>query len=576
MNPISAAFLDRLRATATGVRDLSHIPEWIMKNTSHPKNSDLPWTFADHEMQVGILGDNARHLIVRKCSQVGLSETVVRMVLAMMAILPESHIIYTLQTAKFASDFARTRIDPVVAGSQMLKNIVSRQVDNTGLKKIGSSFLYISGASGQGQAISVPADVVVNDEEDFSDPTTLSTYASRLGHATDGGIRRRFSTPTVDGYGVSKEFPDSTQHHYTCKCRHCGTRQVLDFFTHVKVPGFNDHLSEFRREDLTNPAYNVSGAAYLCENCGKELDLENLNDPSMREWVAAFPDRDIHGYQVGPHDVPKTNSAAVTLRSVGEYARYADFVNFKVGNTYEDSTTSVTPTAVYDNATLQWLKPIEGAKVGTGFCIGVDQGKTSWLLVGKMVGTELHIVHAERIKVTHADSVPAALKERADQYGVVRLCTDAAPDYTTAMRLRQDCPDGVAWGVYYNKAAKVKYSNLTLNEEEQIVTAYRTGAITEMVRDVNSGKIKFAPFPELPTINEHLRSLKRVSTINDDGTREDKWIATKPADHFAHALNYLRMAIELAGISALTVPVRPLTILTARLGQPTTKIARQQ
>ena len=564
MNSMSATFLDRLRATSTGVRDLTVLPDWIARNTSHPRNRDLPWTFADHEMQVSILGDNARHLLVRKCSQVGLSEIIVRMVLAMMGILPESHIIYTLQTAKFASNFARTRVDPVIAASRTLRELASRTVDNTELKKIGTSFLYISGASGQGQAISVPADVVVNDEEDFSDPTTLSTYASRLGHAEGGGIRRRFSTPTVQGFGISKDFPDSTNHHYMCRCQHCRHVQMLDFFKHVKVPGFDDNLSEFRRDDLSNQAYDVSGAAYLCERCGKSLSLENLNDPSMREWVAKYPDRDIHGYQVGPYDVPKTNSAAVTLRSVGEYARYADWVNFKVGVPYEDATTSVLPTAVNDNATIPWLRPVDGARAGTGFCIGADQGKTSWLLVGKKVGDEVHVVHAERIKVKDSDSIPGRVLERVDQYGVVRSVIDAAPYYTVALNLREKCAAGVSWGAYYSRTAKVKYSDFTTNEDEQIVTAYRTGSLSNMVKAVNGGRVKFARCPELVTIQEHLRSLKRLVSENEDGTREEKWISTG-ADHFAHCLNYLLIAIELAGSTGSVAIARPLTIKTAKL-----------
>jgi len=564
MDMMAAAFMDRLRATATGTRDLSHLPEWIIQNTAHPKNRDLPWTFADHEMQMGILGSNARHLLVRKCSQVGLSETLVRMVLAMMAILPESHIIYTLQTAKFASNFARTRVDPVISASKVLKSLASNTVNNTELKLIGSSFLYISGASGQGQAISVPADVVIHDEEDFSDAKTLSTYASRLGHAEDGGIRRRFSTPTVEGYGVSTDFPDSTNHHYHCKCAHCNHWQKMNFFTHVKVPGFTSGMDEFRKDDLTNPAYKVSEAAYLCERCGKPLTTENLNDPGLREWVPAFPDRDIHGYQVGPHDVPVTNTAPVTLRSIAEYARYADWVNFKVGDPFEDETTSVLPNVVEECAVLPWERPIEGRVVGSGFCIGVDQGKTSWVLVGKAVDDEVHVVHAERIKVDTSDAVPGRLRERAVQYGVKKLCTDAAPDYTTAMRLREECQDGVAWGVYYNRTAKVKYSNLTLNEDDQILTAYRTGSLSDMVKKVNARKVKFARCPELVTIQEHLRVLKKVVADSEEGSRESKWISTG-ADHFGHALNYLLMAIELAGQTGNLVPIRPLTIKTARI-----------
>ena len=77
--------------------------------------------------------------------------------LAMLHLFPGSTAIYTLPTTSFARQFTRTRVDPVIEASPLLKGMVPADNDSSELKQIGHSFLYVRGSFGQKAAISVPA-----------------------------------------------------------------------------------------------------------------------------------------------------------------------------------------------------------------------------------------------------------------------------------------------------------------------------------------------------------------------------------------------------------------------------------
>ena len=572
MHPAVGHFLNRVRTRAAGSRDLSRASKWIEEHTQHPKHVEMPWTFLMHEMQKAIVNDSRPHVVVRKCSQVGLSEVLVRLVLAMMNIFPQSHIIYTLQTATFARTFTKTRFDPVIKASKSLCDQVDKDTDSTSLKQIGASFLYIQGASGQGQAISVPADSVVNDEEDFSDPVTLSTYASRLGHnqgSGDGGFRRRFSTPTMDGYGVSAGMETSSMAHYTCRCYHCRHVNALNFFKDVVIPGFDAELITIEKEDLADPRYQFDKACYICQHCGKELTVRNLADPEMREWVEQFPDREIGGYQVGPHDVPTINTAPVTVKAIGEYKRKADWVNFKTGETFQDSASAIMLDVVRNNATIPHLKPREGAAMGT--VAGLDLGKTSWILNGKRIGNEVHVFHGERIRVTSATAVEDRAQVLAKMFGVGKMVVDTMPNYTTALAMRERLRVGCSYGCEYARSAPNAFSHFKLDEEEQIVKAHRTGIIDYVVKEVNEGRVKFARHPEFDTMLAHFDAIKRITRENERGEKISSWVNTSD-DHFLHALVYLMLSLEIWDYLGSHSPIIvPLGIHTARLKVPETQ-----
>jgi hypothetical protein len=137
--------------------------EWICKNTADPRNSAKPFSFKSHEYQIGILNDTHPFVAVRKATQCGQSEASVRLALAICAKFSNISAIYVLPSIRFATKFSMARCDPVIEASRKLKALANRDVSSSELKKIGSSFLYFTGAAQNSSAISIPARALIAD-----------------------------------------------------------------------------------------------------------------------------------------------------------------------------------------------------------------------------------------------------------------------------------------------------------------------------------------------------------------------------------------------------------------------------
>jgi hypothetical protein len=567
LNPQAQGFLERISAAASNARDLSGIADWVISNTTHPRDPGRPWSFEDHEFQRDILNDGHSRLVCRKCSQVGLSEIVVRLQLALLAIYPSTTAIYTLPTTSFARQFTKSRIDPVIDSSALLSSLVPNHNDSSELKQIGTSFLYIRGSFGQGAAISIPADILINDEVDFSNQQALTTFASRLGHASLGGgegVRREFSTPTVEGYGVSKTFDTSSQKYYACKCDHCHNWVIPDFFDDVVIPGFEDKTINLDKSDVIDGTAMIAQAYLRCpqSDCHKPLTVANLADPQKRQWIAKYPDREVAGYQVNPFDVPTVNPVAKTLGYITDYDRKADWVNFKVGLPYEDAETSFLLDRIEHYTRAQWATP--GAGAASGCVMGVDVGKTSWVVIGKRVGARIDILYVERVKQDGLDHLGSRLQELMDWFGVAVAVVDAAPDFTTALKLIEYNYEGRVYGCYYVRQLPDKLSSQMADAAAGTIRALRTQSLDRLVKQVNTGEIQWPKHHEIDLVKSHLGHLKRVSTMDGSGVMVGQWHSTGD-DHYGHALNYLGMADKLLGgfgIKNASVATLPMTSRT--------------
>lgn len=549
----SSQFLDRIRMGVNSTVDMSRLSQWMIKNTMHPKKTGVPWGFDDHEFQIALIDETAAHMVCRKCSQVGVSEIVLRIALGLVNILPQHTAIYTLPTTGFASKFAKSRIEPVIAASKVLSAALDPNIDNVELKKIGSSFLYLLGTFTQTGAISVPADILIHDEVDFSDPQAMTTFASRLGHAEGGGIKREFSTPTVEGYGISKTFAGSSQAYRGVRCRSCSDMVFPNFMDDVVIQGFDDSLYDIDKEDLNNDAYKFENAWLSCPNCHNELTTDNLANPEEREWVHKYPDKVIKGYQVFSFDVIKYNPIAKTLSHLSDYSVKADWVNFKVGLPDEDASSSFSK-EIMDSRTIGTVVlPAEHAASQT--IMGIDIGKVSWVIIGKKVDKKIIILYAEKIRQTSDGHLLKRVLELAKFYGVVKGVMDAAPDFTTSSAFVSSSWMGRFYANYYvrNKTTS-SLSHIAIDEEEGIVKTARSVSFDLLVKLVNSGRCEFPRTKETNVLKKHLRNIKRVKGANSMGDETINWVSIGD-DHYAHALNYLNIAATLLGVKSTSTVV---------------------
>lgn len=552
MNPEVANFLARIRDGLSTNVGLDKIPEWIAANTRDPIDHDRNWSFKDHEYQIEILRDDSNHLTCRKCSQVGASEMFTRMVLGMLAVKKSLTAIYILPTRGMANNFAKQRLDPVVANSKLLSSMTNGDVDSAGLKQFGNSFLYIVGSFGQTGAISVPAQALFKDEVDFCNQAVLTMFNSRLGHAKDGGFIRQFSTPTVFGYGIDLAFQESSQAWYTVKCPCCFEWVAPDFMSDVEIPGFDGTPMQFEKEDLHDSRVDIDAAFIRCPSCRNPLDWSDVCDPQLRRWVHKKPDVKKRGYQIQPFDVPKINTIARTLGYIADYDRKKDWVNLKVGQPYEDAETAFIGELIKAYTTdLQVYAPtgtdISGAVSVAGGCVmGVDVGKTSWAVIGKPIDGKVKVIYKERIKQDGDNYLLKRIIFLSSCFGVIRGVIDAGPDFSTSKALvdRLD----TWWACYYQRDNAKALDTVLYKEDERMISAYRTRCFDELVKRCNSGFFQYTHSPDDQLFIDHLTCMKRVENENDAGEKHVLWHATGD-DHYAHALNYMNMAYNMVSVN---------------------------
>ena len=581
---VGANLMAQLHYSVYGATDFSQLSTWLEQNTKHPLRPKQNWTFAEHEYQIDILNSTWHEEFYQKCSQVGASELFVRMKLAMLGISEAITIIYVLPTRTFALRFAKGRVDPVIESSDALKAMLNKDVNSSEMKQFGHSFLYNTGSFGQSAAISIPAQALFWDEVDFCDQQNLTTFRSRMGHSKEDDLWfvRGFSTPTVFDYGINAYHKRGSQAFYGVWCNHCSDFVEVQFMRDIVVPGFDRDMKEWGKDCLDDPSLNIDKTFFRCDCCQHEIPWKNFLDPAKRRWVHTFPDRQIRSRQISPFDVPEINNPARTLRHVADYEVTADWVNFKVGVPFEDASSSflvesaewgkgfqispplshreldqlVKEKGMQDNlpAFLEWL--FEQPQIASTCSIGMDVGKLSWITVQAIGGSGRHLIFAERAQAASGNLLFRYLYV-FHTFGCVLGVVDAGPDFTLSQSLVRALP-GRIYACYYASAKDNQLQRLKLDQEQGIVTALRTRTLDMLVRAFNSGKIALAKLAEEVAIKSHLKALKRVTEMEDEGEKGNmekaKWVSTGD-DHFGHSLVYSSIAADLVhsmdGLEAL-------------------------
>lgn len=508
------------------------IPDWLVANT---RLKGRPWSFKDHEFQLEIVTESKREMACQKCSQVGLTETEIRRVLGFLSMLVGATAIYTLPTRVFAMKFAKSRVDPVIDGSPYLSSLVKSGSNGSEFKQIGSGSFYLGGAQNASQAISIPADYLVQDEIDFSNAAALSSYESRLRHS-DIRVRRQFSTPTISGYGVNLLMDSSTQAHYTCTCSRCNTTSILDFFRDVVIPGFTRDPMSFDKADLLDPSVRWQQAYLACPKCRRSLDAD-LATPSARRWVHTFPSRTLAGFYVKPYDVIKYNSTSSVLEQVKGYLRRQDYFNFVHGITYRSDENEVNLGTVGNNTTIEFQTE------GEGCFMGVDVGKKLYITITKFVSGKLCVLAV--MTLAASDRTAEDLVEVYRAYGCFRLVMDAAPEWSLVKKVISLIGEYAQPCVYVEVNQRKPEAFYVKQEDHGMVMAARTTCFDLLVALINKGSVMFPRCDEMTLVKKHLHGMKRTEEYDDNGNKTPRWTKISDEDHYFHSLMYSWLAYSL-------------------------------
>lgn len=550
---------------------LTKVPEWICDNT-YLKGDH--YSYEDHEFQEVIARDLAFEVNVRKCSQIGLSELSARIALAFCNTMPGFTTIYTMPTAHDAKKFAKSRIDPIIASSPALRKAINPDMDSGEMKQFGESFLHIKGTKGQTAAISVPADALMHDELDFSDEEVVSNYESRLTHSKHK-LKRKFSTPTVGGRGISHEMDTSKRHWNFVKCCHCNEQFVPDYFKHVRIPGYTGSIKEITKDNLWH--YRWREAYVECPKCGKEPDL----GPANRQWVVENTDYtgDKHGYQVQPFDAPKIVTPGDLVKMSTKYKRYADFINFGLGLPAEDAETSFSEEELL---ALFLPRPSNQCFQPYAYVMGIDVGIYCHVMVaGVGVDGKLDVVHAQRIHFSKLEELKTDLMIR---FRIRVTVMDSQPYYDLLTRLQ--AKDMNLWGAVFSQKKGIEMMKATDKEkdaetgQEKVREAAlgRNRVLDKVMGFVRQGGLAYRgqPLESKDEIVLHMKDLKRVKELDQHDEEVFVWKkSVNGDDHYHFTLLYTYIASLLLGTVTSSI-ILPFGLTTIKLKDQVDERGRSQ
>lgn len=534
------AHLERLKALTINKYKRQDSARWIEENTFLRGE---PFSFRNHEYALTIIADACRSIVVTKPSQVGMSETIARLLLARAAITP-LNVIYIMPTYQAATDFAKGRVNDVISESPYLSSIIDGNIDSVAIKKLGHSFIHFKGASKDSQAISVPADIIVADEYSYCNPTIVKQYQSRLNHSIYKE-RLFFSTPTLPGRGISEMFDESKQHYRMVKCCHCGHWSWPNLPEDIRIPGVASiEWETFNKVKLAKIDY--SKAHFACPNCGKAPDYS----PEYREWVCKNPASkfETNGYAVSPADVPAFRTAVDLVRERTEYARYVDFMNTACGLPYEDNESTLT----YGELAACFVN----TEVGSGFMrvMGLDMGL-------ECACTVWAVNHEGLMILEHAEMIPLGiLEERRSelcrQYRVAITVADSLPYTDTIMRMQ--VRDVNLFCSVYTRSKNLEIYTLKRYEEKpreghelvRQVNINRDPAFDAFVGHIRSGMIKMTTMDMKEEIISHFMDMTRERQYTAENEMRYTWVkSAKGEDHLMHSSLMAFVAAKIRGVS---------------------------
>lgn len=538
----------RLLSKTTRRLSRADLAKWITDNTYI---GGRPFSFKDHEFQEKILQDTSQEIVIMKSAQLGLSEMSLRMALGLVMLMPGNFAIgYTFPTASFASHYSKTRFDPIVRGSPSLRAAVRlTDLDNAESKAFGPGrFIFFKGAAVGNAAISDSLDLLIHDELDFSDPDIVGDYTSRLIHSP-WKMKVKLSTPTFPGGPIDSAFGQSRKHFNFCRCQHCNTRFIPNFYEHVKIPGWDKHLDEITRDNLHT--VNYAAAKLLCPSCFQAVDL----NPEHREWVCENPEEPhiAAGYKVSPFDAPNVITLSNLIEASTSYASKAKFRQFSLGIPAADADSGLTEEDLERIGVQMVQSPF------TTHVMGIDLGLTCHFMVGSLTPEgQLVVVHYERVPLKAFRERYTALKS---QYRISIVVSDIQP-YTDLI-MSMSAIDHNLFGARYVTRQGLEVYDVKVQDPDndnaiegvREISVNRNAIFDKIMSEVRPAdgeapRVVIRKLEDWELIKSHMTDMKRASATLRNGEFTSVWQkSSKGNDHYHHTLGYLWIAAQLRGIA---------------------------
>jgi len=286
------------------------------------------WNWNHHPWLYEMHNADGERLIGQKAAQMGFTEWALNKTFYSMDILGIS-VLYILPSDDDASDFSAARFDKALENSNYLQRFFS-EVKNVGHKRAGNASLYVRGSRSRSKLKSIDTALIVLDEMDEMYQANISLALERQsGQRAETQQVLEISTPTVEGFGINRDFSLSTQEHFMFKCPKCGKFTELIFPDSVIITA----------ESELDP--KIKDSHYICHLCKNKLEHDLKHEclkPKVlggtAHMVPTHADRDWRGFyvpQMYSFTVTPIKFASAFLRGKNDPTEETEFYNSKVG-----------------------------------------------------------------------------------------------------------------------------------------------------------------------------------------------------------------------------------------------------
>ena len=484
--------------------------------------------YANRGFQRQIIDDRHPNKVVEKSRQLGLSEISVTEVIHFLAMHDNTKAMYTFPTYTQMQDFSVSRVSPVFKDSMGLQDLLSKEVNNVGMKKIGNSYLVMRSSSSGSIGEGVDTDFLALDELDRMSDNVFEAFAEGLKSSKYGYIRR-WSTPTIPGRGVDALYQKSDQMRYMHKCPHCGTWQ---YFT------AEDNIIQVKANGVNNATQEIEDGTFIigCKKCHKEMDRWEEGT-----WVAQYPSiKEVRGYLVTQMDATWI-SADDIMRRKFNYSSKQLFYNYVLGQPYSATGLIINESDVKGSIRIP-SKVTYRTNDYIGIVAGIDWGEPSWMVVLGLRGNGAIDV----LGIYWAESDP--VKPLADVNTLAAILTPYKPNLIIADAgygadkssfLYSRFPQAYYscyWETNKNIHSRTRFID-QWNERGREVTVDKTTKVQRTLHLVKNTLIGMYPWcEEIAILAKHLENT-RIQDEEEDGIIFQRAVRIGP-DHLACCLTY--------------------------------------
>ena len=538
MRSDAKTFMDSLRARLDPAA--ATIGNYITENTYLDGKR---FSFDGHEFQkfiVDVIENNPGcTIVVKKPSQIGLSELFNRVILAIMALRAGTGVLISFPSKIFSQEVIKTRIEAVIGSSPALEELRDRNVDSASVKRfLNDSILYgLSGSSGsKSSLLNRPIKIVFVDEVDRQDVDVYSGFRSRQTHAAPSErLNLLVSTPTVEGVGIDAEYNDArVQYSDWLRCCECGHEFQPDYYKHIVIPDFQEPIELLTK--IKAASCDLDSAYLECPGCKCSLTPEN-SEVYYKEKINVAGVKKKIGIALSPFVAMSFISAKDLVESSLDYTSTVEFLNQGLGRAVKASKSSITK----EHITISRVANAAGVRV-----FGLDMGKECAFLSGLVnFDDSIYIDVIELVKLHELEDF---LEDFYSKHVVLASVMDSMPYADMVYTLVGKYPRLFS-AIYRNPVPQPPhlYTLKMEDKHNQLVRQINLteGKVMDMAAKAIAGDVVFAPSSLDDTLITHLMSMRRVRDYRYS-EQVYRWVKPKNGvDHFFHAFVYLFSATKL-------------------------------